>query len=110
MDYIKAFQTTDLPPGEMKSVKIGKKEILVANLDGEYFAIDNKCSHLGGSLAKGEQEGSIVTCPRHGAEFDLKTGSAVGKAKIAVLKMGVKDLASFPVKVEGPDVLIGFPD
>jgi 3-phenylpropionate/trans-cinnamate dioxygenase ferredoxin subunit len=110
MNYIKAFQTNHLPPGDMKSVKLGKKEILVANLDGEYFAIDNKCSHLGGSLAKGDLEENIVTCPRHGAEFDVKNGSAVGKAKIAVLKMGVKDLVSFPVKVEGLDVLIGFPE
>jgi len=55
-------------------VVVGGKEVLLANVDGSYFAIANKCTHAGGSLAKGSLEGSIVTCPRHGSQFDLKTG------------------------------------
>jgi nitrite reductase/ring-hydroxylating ferredoxin subunit len=53
--------------------------------------------------------GSIVTCPRHGAQFDVKTGKAVGGAKIAFIKMQVKDEESYMVKVEGTTILVGLP-
>ena len=52
-------------------------------------------------------DGGTVTCPRHGAQFDVKTGKAVGDAKVAFMKMKVKDVESFPVKVEGTDILVG---
>jgi 3-phenylpropionate/trans-cinnamate dioxygenase ferredoxin subunit len=79
-------------------------------MDGSLYAIANKCSHLGGSLAKGSLEGSTVTCPRHGAQFDLKTGAAVGKARIAIVNMGVKDIKSYPVKIVETQVLVGIPE
>lgn len=109
MEYVKVLDASELPMGEMRKVEIRGKQILVANLDGTYHAIANKCSHLGGSLAKGSLDGNIVTCPRHGAKFDLKTGGAVGDAKIAVLKIGVKDVESYPVKIEGTEIMIGLP-
>lgn len=110
MEYIKVLDTSQLPVGEMKMVKVSGKAILMANLNGSYHAIANKCSHLGASLERGSLEGSVVTCRGHGAQFDLRTGAAVGKAQIAVLKMGVKDLASYPVMVEGSEILIGIPN
>jgi nitrite reductase/ring-hydroxylating ferredoxin subunit len=64
------------------------------------YAIINRCTHAGGSLAQGVLEGGIVTCPRHGARFDVKTGKAVGEAKIGSIKMKVKDEESCMVKVK----------
>jgi len=110
MDYITVLHASELPPGQMKLVEVNGKDILMTNLDGNYHAMSNKCSHLGGSLVMGTLDGSIVTCPRHGAKFDLKSGEAVGEARIAVLKIGVKDLDSFPVKVEGTEILVGIPE
>lgn len=110
MEYIEVLDTSQLAEGEMKKVEVRGKQILIANLDGSYHAIANKCSHLGGSLAKGSLEGAIVTCPRHGAKFDLKTGESVGDARIAVLKMGVKDVDSYPVKIKGTEILVGISD
>jgi len=107
MEYIKVLEVSQLPAGEMTMVKVRGKEILLANLDGSYHAVANKCSHLGGSLAKGSLDGKVVTCPRHGAQFDLTNGGAVGDAQIMILKMGVKDLESYPVKVEGAEILVG---
>lgn len=62
--------------------------------------------HLGGSLVEGVLEGNVVTCPRHGSRFDVKTGKAVGKAKIAFIKIMPRDEKSYAVKVEGTDIML----
>jgi 3-phenylpropionate/trans-cinnamate dioxygenase ferredoxin component len=106
MDFIKVADKSELPLNKMMMVTVGGKEVLLSNVNGSYYAIANKCTHLGGSLAKGSLSGSIVTCPRHGAQFDVKTGQAVGEAKIAFVKMKVKDEPTYEVKVDGADILV----
>ena len=66
----------DLPPGEVKIVRAGRLVIGVFNVDGEYYAIEDRCSHDDGPLAEGEfePEECVVVCPRHGSRFDLRTG------------------------------------
>ena len=64
--------------------------IALFNLDGEFFAIDNRCPHRGGSLGDGEVNGSIVTCPWHGWEFDCRTGEAVENPEIRVMRYDVR--------------------
>ena len=109
MEFAKVADTSALPAGKMIMVTAGGKEILLANVDGSYYAITNKCTHLGGSLAKGVLNGNLVTCPRHGAQFDVKTGQAVAEAKIAFIKMKVKNEVKYEVKIEGTSILIGIP-
>ena len=107
MDYIRVAETTELPADTMILVVAGGKEVLLANVDGSYYAIANKCTHLGGSLSKGSLNGSIVTCPKHGARFDVKTGQAIMDAKIGFIKMSVKNVESYTVRVEGTDIFVG---
>ena len=107
MEYIKVANKVELPSNKMIMVIVGGKEVLLANVDGSYYAIANKCTHLGGSLVKGSLDGSIVTCPRHGARFDVKTGQAVADARIGFMKMSVKNEGNYSVKVEGTDILVG---
>ncbi len=107
MEFIRVADKAELPVNKMILVVVGGKEVLLANIDGSYYAIANKCTHLGGSLSKGSLEGSIVTCPRHGARFDVKTGQAIADAKIGFIKMGVKDEESYSIKVEGTDIYVG---
>jgi 3-phenylpropionate/trans-cinnamate dioxygenase ferredoxin subunit len=107
MEYIRVADKAELPASKMILVVVGGKEVLLANVDGSYYAIANKCTHLGGSLSKGSLEGSIVTCPRHGSRFDVKTGQAIAGAKIGFIKMSVKDEKSYMVKVEGTDIFVG---
>ena len=109
MEFVKVMDVSELPPGQKVRVVVEGQEILLTNLDGSFFAIANKCSHLGGSLAKGTLEGKTVVCPRHGARFNVETGQAEGKAKIAMLKMQTKDLERYQIKVEGTDILVGIP-
>ena len=107
MEYVRVADKSELPTNKMIIVVVGGKEVLLANVDGSYYAIANTCTHAGGSLAKGSIDGSIVTCPRHGARFNLMTGKAVREAKIGFIKIKVKDDASYTVKVEGTDILVG---
>lgn len=106
MSFVKIAETGMLQPGEKKSFSLNGKTVLLANVDGAYFALDNKCPHLGGSLVGGDLEGATLVCPRHGAKFDVRTGKNVGNAKLAFIQMKVGDATVFPVQVEGTDILV----
>ncbi|HEY7691376.1 MAG TPA: non-heme iron oxygenase ferredoxin subunit [Gaiellaceae bacterium] len=69
----------ELAPGEMRIVTAGLVSIGVYNLDGQYFAIEDRCSHDDGPLCEGEfdPETGVVICPRHGANFDIRSGEAL---------------------------------
>jgi 3-phenylpropionate/trans-cinnamate dioxygenase ferredoxin subunit len=66
----------ELPPGEVKIVRAGELAIGVYNLNGDYYAIEDRCSHDDGPLAEGDfdVEAGVAICPRHGSEFDVRTG------------------------------------
>ena len=66
----------ELPPGSVKIVRAGSIAVGVYNLDGEYYAIEDRCSHDDGPLAEGDfdAEDAVVVCPRHGSRFDIRTG------------------------------------
>jgi 3-phenylpropionate/trans-cinnamate dioxygenase ferredoxin subunit len=107
MNFIKAAQTNDLAPGSKLKVTVQGNTILLANINGSYYAIDNKCPHLGGSLADGNLDGENIVCPRHGSVFSVKTGKFVSPGKLLFVKVNTHDTQSYPVKVEGADILIG---
>jgi 3-phenylpropionate/trans-cinnamate dioxygenase ferredoxin component len=69
-------KTSDVPPERVALFPIGDHEIAVCNVEGEFYAIDNLCTHDGGALEQGELEGNEIECPRHGARFDVRTGQA----------------------------------
>jgi len=77
MQTHKVAASDELPPGGKKLAQIGDRAIALFNVDGQYFAIDDLCTHDGGPLAEGDFEGCEITCPRHGARFDVRTGKAL---------------------------------
>jgi nitrite reductase/ring-hydroxylating ferredoxin subunit len=91
----------ELPPGAAKEVEHEGRIYALFNIDGEIAAIDGICPHQGGPLAEGELAGTVVTCPWHGWQFDVRTGQALLASRI---KQPV-----FPVRVEGRDVLVEVP-
>ena len=96
--FIRVASTSDLPPGQGKCVEVeGKKKIALFNLAGSFYAIDDTCTHRGGPLSEGEVAGEEVTCPWHGAVYNIKTGAVLG----APAPRGV---ASYAVRVQGSDV------
>ena len=79
MAEIEVCPVDELPPGEVKIVHVGELALGVYNLNGEFYAIEDRCSHDDGPLAEGDwdPEELVVVCPRHGSRFDLRTGKAL---------------------------------
>jgi len=76
-EFRKAARIEDVPAGQRKMVKVGGKRIALFNIDGNYYAIDDTCTHKGGPLSEGQVAGTTVTCPWHHSSFDLRTGDAM---------------------------------
>lgn len=106
MGFVKVADTSELTSGSKKKIYVGDKVILLSNVNGSYYAISDKCPHMGGSLGEGVLKDGIITCPKHGAKFDVKTGEAVGEAKMLLLKIKVKNNRVFPLKIEGNDIFV----
>jgi nitrite reductase/ring-hydroxylating ferredoxin subunit len=99
--YVKMATMDELPEGAAKEVEHDGRIYALFNVGGQISAIDGICPHQGGPLADGAVEGSCVTCPWHGWQFDIRTGKTPLGARI---KQAVYD-----VKVEGQDVLVDTP-
>jgi len=97
------FQTVarvgDLEPGEMTMVRVGRKRIALYNVDGEYYATDDTCTHEEASLTEGFLYGDIVECPLHGAAFNVRTGEV--EAFPAVVPV-----ATYEVRVVGDEIQV----
>jgi len=109
LTLVKVAETSEIPPGQMKVVKLAEKEALIANVNGAYYAIGNICTHMKGDLSKGVLEGNIATCPKHKAKFDVTTGKVVSGPKIPLMHPKIKDEPMYAVKVEGKDILLESP-
>ncbi len=106
MGFQKVAEIQEFEKTEKKLIELDEKKILLTKVDGAYYAISNKCPHMGGSLYKGTLQNGIITCPRHGAKYDAKTGKGVGKPKILFVEFKMEDDRSYPVKVENGAILI----
>lgn len=106
MGYVTVAKVAEVPAGGMKKVEAGAVALLLANVGGKFYALDDRCPHMGGSLSEGTIEGTAIKCPRHGAMFDLATGKAIGQARILFLKMSVMDANSHRVEVRGDAVFV----
>lgn len=99
-DYSKVAKVSEIPKGSVKTVMLKSKAVGLANVDGEFFAFDDVCPHAGCSLgSEGVLEKKTITCGCHGAKFDVASG------KVLALPATVP-VSSYPVKVEGEDILI----
>jgi len=106
MAYHPVAKTAELQPGSMKSVVAGGKKVLLANIDGAFHAMQQKCPHLGANLCRGKLKGKTVTCPLHSATFDVTSGQVVAVAHLLFLKFKTKQATIFPVKIDGDTVLV----
>ena len=76
-NYVKVAAATEIPPGTKKIVEVAGVLVVVINVDGEFYAVEDVCTHDGGPLGEGKLEGCQLVCPRHGARFDVRTGAAL---------------------------------
>jgi 3-phenylpropionate/trans-cinnamate dioxygenase ferredoxin subunit len=95
MALVEVCPVEELPPGEVKIVHAGQLSVGVYNLDGEFYALEDRCSHDDGPLAEGDfdPEEGVAICPRHGSHIDIRTGEALSLP-------AVFPVDTFPVTVE----------
>jgi len=73
-NFVEVGKVNEIPDGKMKHVEVDGKEVLVANVGGKFYAISDRCGHMNALLSMGNLTGNTVTCPFHGAKFDIITG------------------------------------
>lgn len=99
---VRVGKATDVGAGQMRAFKAEGRKVSVANVDGHFYAFDDTCTHQGCSLADGELEGTTVTCPCHGSQFDVRSGEVLeGPAE--------EPVTSWAVEVQGDDLAVRSP-
>ena len=102
LSFVEIASETDLANGERLFVEIEGLPIVIFNIAGQLFAIGDVCSHDNGPLGDGLLDGNLIVCPRHGAEFDIRTGKAVTLPAVV-------DIPAYPVLVVDGKIEIGIP-
>lgn len=106
MGFVKIGKISDVKDGTMKKFEVEGKDILVSNIGGKFYAINNKCTHRNGDLSQGKLEGSIVTCPKHGSKFDVTTGNVISGPKIPLIKLKVNNEERYEIKIEDDFLIV----
>jgi 3-phenylpropionate/trans-cinnamate dioxygenase ferredoxin subunit len=111
--YIKAGSTGDLQNVAKKEANVQGQDIMLARVGDKYYAIANRCPHMGGDLATGELEGTVITCPRHGSQFDITDGHNVRwmrgsgiAAAIGKTLRPPRSVRTYNVKIEGDSIMV----
>ena len=104
MTKVKIGKMSDIPPNRMIAVDALDKKILVANLDGRLYAMDGLCTHAAGHLWEGKLVGTTVKCPKHGSEFDVRTGKVIKGPWVPFGR--ASDLRTYAVNVEGDEIFV----
>jgi 3-phenylpropionate/trans-cinnamate dioxygenase ferredoxin component len=92
-DWVDVAPASEFPAGTWRSIDLEGSPVAVFNLDGKYYAIEDVCTHDGGTLTGGTLERDEIVCPRHGARFSIKTGEALTPP-------AYEHVATFPVRVQ----------
>lgn len=102
LDYVEIAPASELPNGERLFVEVVDRPLVIFNIAGQLFAIGDVCTHDDGPLGDGDLEGYNIVCPRHGGEFDVRTGK--------VMQMpAVVDIPAYPVRVVNGMIQVGIP-
>lgn len=102
LEFIAIATLDEIGDGERMIFEVNGRSVALFNIGGSYYAIADVCSHDNGPVGEGEIEGHEIVCPRHGARFDLNSGKALTLP-------AVEDIAAYPVRVEGDQILVGLP-
>ena len=97
--YVRVARVSDVPPGTVRRVEVAGRRVALANVDGQFYAVDDTCTHEEASLSEGGLSGEILVCPLHGSRFNVRTGRVLSLP-------AVRSIAVYPVRVEGDEVLV----
>jgi nitrite reductase/ring-hydroxylating ferredoxin subunit len=97
--FVVVAKTDDLAPGEMKFVAVDRQRVVLANIDGAFYALRDACGHKNAPLSRGKLIGCLIECPLHFAQFDMRTGKLVDGPISA-------DVPVYEVQVDGDTVYV----
>lgn len=97
--FIKVARREEIGPGQKRIVEVDGILVVVVNFDGNFYAIEDVCTHDGGPLGEDGLEGYQIICPRHGARFDVRTGEVLALPAF-------EPVPTYEVRVEGDDILV----
>ena len=97
-EFVTVARVDDVPPGSVRTVRAGDREIALAHVDGSFYATQPTCIHLQGPLGEGRLEQAVLTCPWHGWQYDLRTGENLFDRAIR--------LNTYEVRIEDGDVKV----
>jgi nitrite reductase/ring-hydroxylating ferredoxin subunit len=100
-EWVRVADAGDIAPGEGLRVEIGDEPVAIWNVDGEFYATTDTCSHEESSLTEGDLWGDVVECALHGAQFNVRTGEVLSLPAIF-------PIATYPVKIEDGAVYVGW--
>ena len=103
LDFVEIAPASELPNGQRLFVDVGDRPIVIFNIAEQYFAIGDVCTHDDGPLGDGDLEGHNIVCPRHGAEFDIRSGKVVQMPAVV-------DIPAYPVRVLDGMLQVGLPE
>ena len=98
--YVHVADKSDIRVCKMKKVTLGELAVLIANVNGNYYAVDNMCTHFGGNLSEGAMEGNVVKCPNHGSIFAVTAAKVVSLPAEALGRPEIEPLPTYLVKLE----------
>ena len=98
-EYIQVASVQDIKPGKLGCAEVDGHRILLANIDGEFFATDDMCTHEDASLSTGALRDDCVSCPLHGSRFNVRTGEPREEPATVALR-------TYPVRIEGDAVMV----
>jgi nitrite reductase/ring-hydroxylating ferredoxin subunit len=78
-NFVEGAKVDEIPSGKMKHIEINGKEIVIANVDAKFYAMDDRCARMNAPLYMGNIGGNVVTCPFHGAKFDVTSGKKMAE-------------------------------
>lgn len=113
MSLVELDSVNDLKDGQMEMVEFDHHEYMLVRIGDDFYCSDNRCPHMGGNLSKGSLNETILTCPLHHSQFDLKDGHNIRwtdwsglKLKFAKLFKSPRPLKMYQVKIEGEKVMV----
>ena len=105
MVLVRACAKAEVSVGELKSVSVNGRDLVIANVDGKFFALDNWCTHEQGNLSEGELSKNVLTCPEHGAQFDVTSGKVI-LGPDGDNPDSISPEKSYKVTVQGDDLMV----
>ena len=98
-EWVKVAETKEVAEGQVRVVEAKGQRLALSHVGGEFFALEDLCTHDNGPLGEGSLSGDLIECPRHGARFSVRTGQPVTLPAVLPVK-------TYPVKVSGSEIFV----